>query len=248
MKTKTYIIVNAIIIVVLLGGLWITSRTPDQVKPAETKETTPPSKKQGVLIDGYKRNPIKQIPRAIPETIPSDEGLTQAEGNDSIELITDIPAGAKYAIIIETGRRPPVCKLLNADGDSIEWDFSMQILTAKETEKYSVQLLNYEIQRGEEFFVEQEELDSIPENDFCTITLAEIDDETDVSDPNNITVDSLTSSTTHFPALAAGTIVVQTAGEKAKKVYVKVVQKGLLNMTVTSSEDVCGYPVLTKDI
>ena len=216
---------------------------------------------RGTLIDGYQKKPLQCRP-AIPQFTPSDEGITQVEGEDSVEICTDILAGKKYLIVIETGRRIPQWGLFDENGDSIEWDFTTQVLRLDSC-MYLAKLLKYVQYEGvihdEEadedyvgtidsiaeipFRVEQH-IDSLSQNNICSICFAEIDDEFVDKRGNLIKIDSIRSGITEFPAFAAGTTVVQTAGEHAQKVYVKVRQPGLISLTIAYADDACGTELL----
>ena len=245
MKKKDYsLLVTALIGVALLIALLFTLKKEDQqsYKPATTEEVDSVSFKarRGVHVDGYKKTPLKSRP-VIPSITRSEDGITQVIGNDSVEVCTDIPGGKQYAIIIETGRRTPLWGLFNEAGDSLEWEYSTQVLRLDEA-TYHAKLLEYHPndEPSEIPFWVEEFTDSIPENHYCTITLAEIDETADGSER----IDSICSGVTRFPAFASGTAMVQRAGEKSSRVYIKVSQPGIISLTISSADDACGYALL----
>ena len=202
-------------------------------------------KTRGKLIDGYQKRPLEYKP-SIPSMTPSDDGITQIMGNDSVELYTDIPAGKKYLIVIETGRRIPLWALFDENGDSIEWDCSTQILRPNDS-IYVAKLLKYSSKSDSlleiPFWVE-EYSDSLRKSDICSIEFLETSRESLDKTGNLIKIDSIRSGIMQFPAFASGTTLVQQAGDHAERIYVKVMQPGIVSLTVSSAEDACGFALL----
>jgi hypothetical protein len=79
-----------------------------------------------------------------------------------------------------------------------------------------------------------EDVDSIPEKQFCNFSFSEM---------MGNTPDSIHSGSTKFPILGSATILFHTASQTSDKLYLKVVQPGLINVTVVYDESVCGYPL-----
>ncbi len=196
-----------------------TNEAPSEVVKAKPKK----------MINGYRKERVV-LPQ-VPEETPTDEGFLVVDGTDSVEFCTDILSGHPYRIIIEGERRLPLCKLLNEDGDSTEWDYSTQVLRFANDSVIMARLMV-----GEQVFQFglSEDVDSIPQQDFCNFSFAEM---------VNNKQDSIHSGSTRFPILGSATILFNTASEKADKLYLKVKQPGLINVTVVYDESVCGYPL-----
>ena len=196
-----------------------TNEAPSEVVKAKPKK----------MIKGYRKERV--ILPQVPEETPTDEGFLVVDGTDSVEFCTDILSGHPYRIIIEGERRLPLCKLLNEDGDSTEWDYSTQVLRFANDSVIMARLMV-----GEQVFQFglSEDVDSIPQQDFCNFSFAEM---------VNNKQDSIHSGSTRFPILGSATILFNTASEKADKLYLKVKQPGLINVTVVYDESVCGYPL-----
>lgn len=180
-------------------------------------------------VKGYRRERI--VVPTIPTETPTDEGLLVVEGNDSIELCTDIISGHPYRIIIEGGRQLPLCQLLNEMGDSIEWDFATQVLKFSNDSVCKARLM---VGSNVFPFEISQDVDSIPEARFCNISFAEF---------VHNSQDSIHSGAMKVPVLGSATILFCTAAQRSDKLYLKVVHPGLLSVCVVYDETVCGYPL-----
>jgi hypothetical protein len=93
------------------------------------------------------------------------------------------------------------------------------------------------------FWVE-EYSDSLRKSDICSIEFLETSRESLDKTGNLIKIDSIRSGIMQFPAFASGTTLVQQAGDHAERIYVKVMQPGIISLTVSSAEDACGFALL----
>ena len=231
MKKNVNLIVVSVIGVILLV-LWLisycSSESERKVAVEEPEQVVPKVKIN--QIKGYRKETLN-LSDVLPEEEPTDEGFLSVDGTDSVEFVTDILAGRPYRIIIEGERRIPLCKLLDAKGDSADWDYSSQLLKFSNDTVVMARLLI-----GEKVFPFgiSEDVDSIPEKDFCNVSFAEISENTQ---------DSIHSGRTKFPILGSATILFHNASEKSDKLYLKVKQPGLLSVTVVYDESVCGLPM-----
>lgn len=230
MKKNSNLIITTLVGVVLIAFLFISKCTKEEkhtVSEEVVAEAVKPQPKK--LINGYRKERVV-LPQ-VPEETPTDEGFLVVDGTDSVEFCTDILSGRPYRIIIEGQRRLPLCQLLNEEGDSTEWDYATQVLRFNNDSIFMARLMV-----GDQVFPFgiSEEVDSIPSNDFCKFSFAEI---------VKNSADSIHSGTTKFPILGSATILFHTAAENADKLYLKVVQPGLINVTVVYDESVCGYPL-----
>ena len=225
-----------LVIVTLIGvGLFVLfliskcSGEEENLSVNEVKEEVVEQPRTSKLIRGYRKEHIS-TPEITEET-PTDEGFLVVDGKDSVEFCTDILAGQPYRIIIEGERRTPLCKLLNANGDSTEWDYATQVLRFSNDSVFMARLMV-----GDKVFPFgiSEELDSIPSKQFCNFSFAEM---------VNNKKDSIHSGATKFPILGSATILFHTAAKDADKLYLKVKQPGLINVTVVYDPSVCGYPL-----
>ncbi len=231
MKKNLNLIITTLIGVVLVALFFISKCSHEEEVPVIVNETEsvvakPHAKK---MISGYRKERV--VLPSVPEETPTDEGFLVVDGTDSVEFCTDILSGRPYRIIIEGQRRLPLCQLLNEEGDSTEWDYATQVLRFNNDSIFMARLMV-----GDQVFPFgiSEEVDSIPTNDFCKFSFAEI---------VKNSADSIHSGTTKFPILGSATILFHTAAENADKLYLKVVQPGLINVTVVYDESVCGYPL-----
>ena len=217
-----------VVMVVLLFVIKCSQEEQPKIAVSENVEKVvkPQPKK---MITGYRKERVV-LPR-VPEETPTDEGFLVVDGTDSVEFCTDILSGHPYRIIIEGQRRLPLCKLLNQEGDSTEWDYATQVLKFANDSIFMARLMV-----GDKVFPFgiSEDIDSIPQDDYCNFSFAEL-----VKDSQ----DSIHSGTTRFPILGSATILFHTAAENADKLYLKVKQPGLINVTVVYDPSVCGYPL-----
>ena len=234
MKNKLDLIIVSILGLILLG-LYLFSRCEgkdddNNVVAMEEEEVVKPQVKN---VKWYRRERV--VVSEIPKETPTDEGFLVVEGNDSIELCTDIISGYPYRIIIEGERRVPLCKLFDMAGDSAEWDNSIQVLRFSNDSIVKARLLV-----GMDMFPFgiSEDVDSIPDLDFCSVSFAEL---------TNNSQDSIHSGSTRFPILGSATILFYTAAQEVDKLYLKIVQPGLLSVCVVYDETVCGYPLFWEE-
>jgi hypothetical protein len=238
-KTNTPMKKNANFIVVTLIGVLLValllivkcsqSDEKQQITASEAPEQVIQKPKVKKMIKGYKKDHVRVS--QVPEETPTDEGFLVVDGTDSVEFCTDILSGRPYRIIIEGQRRLPLCQLLNEEGDSTDWDYSTQVLRFSNDSLFMARLMV-----GDQVFPfgVSEEIDSIPQQDYCDFSFAEI---------IKNSPDSIHSGSTKFPILGSATILFNTAAENADKLYLKVKQPGLINVTVVYDESVCGYPL-----
>jgi hypothetical protein len=231
MRKNLGLIVTALIGVVMVVLLFVIKCSQEEqpkiaVSENVEKVVKPQPKK---MITGYRKERVV-LPQ-VPEETPTDEGFLVVDGTDSVEFCTDILSGHPYRIIIEGQRRLPLCKLLNQEGDSTEWDYATQVLKFANDSIFMARLMV-----GDKVFPFgiSEDIDSIPQDDYCNFSFAEL-----VKDSQ----DSIHSGTTRFPILGSATILFHTAAENADKLYLKVKQPGLINVTVVYDPSVCGYPL-----
>ena len=217
----------ALLVLLLIAKLSSSEEKKVTVNEIEDEVVEKPRVKK--LISGYRKEHISTT--SIPEETPTDEGFLVVDGEDSVEFCTDILAGQPYRIIIEGQRRTPLCKLLNAEGDSTEWDYATQVLRFSNDSVFMARLMV-----GDKVFPFgiSEDIDSIPSKQFCNFSFAEM---------VNNSQDSIHSGTTKFPILGSATILFHTAAKDADKLYLKVKQPGLINVTVVYDPSVCGYPL-----
>lgn len=231
MKKNLNLIITTLIGVVLVALFFISKCSHEEEAPVIVNETEsvvakPHAKK---MISGYRKERV--VLPSVPEETPTDEGFLVVDGTDSVEFCTDILSGHPYRIIIEGQRRMPLCQLLNEEGDSTDWDYATQVLRFSNDSVFMARLMV-----GDRVFPFgiSEEIDSIPQKEFCNFSFAEISQNTQ---------DSIHSGTTRFPILGSATILFHTAAVNADKLYLKVKQPGLINVTVVYDESVCGYPL-----
>ena len=229
---KNFNLISVLIVGLLLLALYMCSGWNEKVHEnefvvMEDEEVVMPQVRNAV--QGYRRERVSMP--AIPKETPTDEGFLFLEGNDSIELCTDIMSGHPYRIIIESGRQTPLCKLLDEAGDSIEWDYAAQAIRFSNDSMCEARLLVADKMFP---FGISEDIDSIPESRFCNISFAEL---------VNNSQDSIHSGAARFPVFGMATILFCTASEQSDKLYLKVVHPGLLNVVVVYDESVCGYPL-----
>ena len=229
---KDFKLVFVSLVGLLLLALYLYSRWSENVHENENvimedDEVIVPQIKN--VVQGYRKENV--VVPMIPKETPTDEGFLAIEGNDSIELCTDIMSGHPYRIIIEGSRQTPLCKLLNESGDSVEWDYATQAIRFSNDSMCVARLM---VANNIFPFGISENVDSIPDTRFCDVSLAEF---------VNSAQDSLHSGTTRFPILGSATILFCTASQQSDKLYLKVVHPGLLSVVVVYDETVCGYPL-----
>ena len=230
MKKNSNLIITTLVGVVLIAFLFISKCSQEEkhtVSEEVVAEVVKPHPKK--MISGYRKERVV-LPQ-VPEETPTDEGFLVVDGTDSVEFCTDILSGRPYRIIIEGQRRLPLCQLLNEEGDSTEWDYATQVLKFADDSIFMARLMV-----GDKVFPFgiSEDIDSIPQDDYCNFSFAEL-----IKDSQ----DSIHSGTTRFPILGSATILFHTAAENADKLYLKVKQPGLINVTVVYDPSVCGYPL-----
>ena len=184
-------------------------------------------------VHGYHKKSV--VVPAIPKETLTDQGFLSIEGNDSIELCTDIMSGHPYRIVIESGRETPLCKLFSEAGDSVEWDYATQAIRLSDDSMCVARLM---VADNVFPFGISENIDSIPETRFCNVSFAEL---------VNNSQDSIHSGTTRYPIFGSATILFCTASQQSDKLYLKVVHPGLLSVVVVYDETVCGYPMFWDD-
>ena len=199
----------------------------DNVVVVEKEEVAVPQVRNAV--QGYRRERVTMP--VIPKETPTDEGFLSIEGSDSIELCTDIMSGQPYRIIIESGRQLPLCKLLDEYGDSIGWNCAVQVIRFSNDSMCEARLM---VANKMFPFGISEDIDSIPETQFCDVSFVEL---------VNNSQDSIHSGTTKFPIFGVATILFCTASQQSDKLYLKVIHPGLLSVAVVYDESVCGYPL-----
>ena len=229
---KDFKLVFVSLVGLLLLALYLYSRWSENVHENENvimedDEVIVPQIKN--VVQGYRKKNV--VVPMIPKETPTDEGFLAIEGNDSIELCTDIMSGHPYRIIIEGSRQTPLCKLLNEAGDSVEWDYATQAIRFSNDSLYAARLM---VADNMFPFGISENIDSINETRFCDISFAEF---------VNNSQDSIHSGAVRFPILGSATILFCTASQQSDKLYLKVVHPGLLSVVVVYDESVCGYPL-----
>ena len=233
---KDFKLVFVSLVGLLLLALYLYSRWSENVHENENvimedDEVIVPQIKN--VVQGYRKKNV--VVPMIPKETPTDEGFLAIEGNDSIELCTDIMSGHPYRIIIEGSRQTPLCRLLNESGDSVEWDYATQAIRLSDD---SVCVARLMVADNVFPFGISENIDSIPETRFCNVSFAEL---------VNNSQDSIHSGTTRFPIFGSATILFCTASQQSDKLYLKVVHPGLLSVVVVYDETVCGYPMFWDD-
>lgn len=231
MKKNANLIVICLIGIVMICFYLISMCSKNDEAPIVANETVNEVEKPHVnKINSYRNEHLKENP-VLPKETPTDEGFLSVMGEDSVELCTDILSGRPYRIIIEGSRREHPFQLLNEEGDSAEWDYATQVLKFQNDTMFMARLMV-----GENVFPFgiSEQVDSIPEKGFCSLSFAEI---------VNNSKDSIHSGSTKFPILGSATILFNTAAKQSDRLYLKVKQTGLLSVTVVYDPEVCGYPL-----
>lgn len=232
MKKNFKLLILVSLVGLLLIALYMCSKNEkvheNEIALMEENEVAMPQVRN--VVYGYRRERVTMS--SIPKETPTDEGFLVVEGNDSIEICTDIMSGQPYRIVIESSRQTPFCKLFNEAGDSLEWDYAVQAIRfTNDSTYYPARLM---VADNMFPFGISENIDSINETRFCDISFAEI---------VNNSQDSIHSGSVRFPIFGAATILFCTASQQSDKLYLKVVHPGLLSVVVVYDESVCGYPL-----